>query len=168
MTTGNARYTPPNFVASPTTRPDPAPRLGPTCGAIREVICDFTFDRLPQQSTTDALVHSFPTGAVFIDAVLLTKETWAGGTSLEVGLDTTAGVPFSPAGFITAVVGVTANLSAGTAIRGRGALVSVEDADGVLSVTQIPGLSTQLNINAVGTFTAGRSKLIIRYYEPTA
>jgi hypothetical protein len=168
MTTGNVRYTPPNFIASPATRPDPAPRLGPTSGAVREVICDFTFDRLPTQSLTDALVHTFPVGAVFIDAMLMTKEAWVGGTSLEFGLDSTAGVPFSAAGFITAVVGVTANLGAGTAIRGRGALIAGEDADGVLGLAQVPNIPTQLNINAVGAYSAGRSKLIIRYYEPTA
>jgi hypothetical protein len=168
MTTGNVRYTPPNFIANPATRPDPAPRLGPTSGAVREVICDFTFDRMPTQSATDSLVHTIPASAVFIDAVLITKETWVGGTSLEVGLDSTAGVPFSAAGFITAVVGVTANLVAGTAIRGRGTLISNVDADGFLTGPQVPNVPTQINVNAVGTFTAGRSKLIIRYYDPNA
>lgn len=166
-------------ILSPQTKPDPAPSREKRYGSEVELEINFTFDNLPAWSATavaDAVKQTIPALSAITDVKLIVQETWVGGTSLEIGTvraDTGAAVDVD--GFIPAAVGVTANLVAGYVISGRGAQVleapdapgtAHNDADGVFvaaATGPISTLATLVSVVAVGTYTAGRARLLVRY-----
>lgn len=163
---------------SPSTKPDPAGSSESTAGNIRELEFRFDYENLPAYSAasaSDAVKLAIPAHSAIVSAVLMVEQTWVGGTSLEVGTVSTAGVAVDADGLIPAAVGVTANLVAGYVISGRGAQV-VEapdapgtahiDADGVYAAGAngpIASVNSLVSVVAVGTYTQGRARLIVRY-----
>lgn len=166
---------------SPSTKPDPAGAKESTYGNTKEIEYRFSFDSLPSYSAAavnDAVKAVIPTGAAIVGFVVRIEETWVGGTSLEFGtVQADSGTAVDADGLIPAAVGVTANLVAGNLISGRGAqVIEAPDAAGTAHVDS-DGVYTQgaggpicnepslLSVVAVGTFTAGRARAILRYVE---
>lgn len=120
---------------------------------IREMVVIFNYDDLPTFSTNQ-MVLAIPSNSQIVDARLGIITPFAGGTSIAVGTYTRAGVEIDLDGLVTAAQGALANLTpAGKWIVGTGAQVGagIGSNDGNLVVT------------AVGTFTAGKAKLLVRY-----
>jgi hypothetical protein len=82
----------------------------------------------------------------------MTDEAAAGGTSIAVGLFTEAGAEIDLDGLLTATNGATANLGANVDLAGTGALLGT-------AVTQ----KGYIGITTVGTYTAGKGRVLIRY-----
>lgn len=125
-----------------------------TDGSVSELVIDFDFNSLPSTDATDALVLSIPANSKIESAVLFVKTAFAGGTSLAVGLSTTAGVAVDADGLITDANAPLANLNAaGKIVTGNGALVGVSSG----------AAATQVTVTATGTFTAGKATLVVKY-----
>lgn len=164
---------------SPTSKPDSAASVEDSVGGFKELEIRFTYDSLPgytAASVNDAVKNALPAYAAVTGVYLAIEETFAGGTSLEVGtVKASDGTAVDADGFIPAAVGVTANLVAGNLICGRGAQVleapdaagtAHVDADGVYvsaATGPICTVASLVSIVAVGTFTAGRGRLVVRY-----
>ncbi len=164
---------------SPATKPDPAGQRESVNGNISEIEYNFAFDNLPTYSATDAVVPTIPAYSAILRARLVVLEAFVGGTSLEVGTFTPAGVAVDADGLIPAAVGITANLARGNVIAGRGAQLvdgftadgtAANDADGVYVASTtgpVASVASQVAVVATGIFTAGRARLVIEYIEPT-
>lgn len=163
---------------SPATKPDGAGAVESVAGNVRQLEYHFAFNGLPTNSTSDAVVPTIPAYAAITKVHLFVLEAFVGGTSIEVGTWTPAGVAVDADGLIPAAVGVTANLALGNVIGGRGAQV-VEgpdaagtahiDGDGVYVASAtgpISSVASQIRAVAVGTFTAGRARLFVEYIDP--
>lgn len=164
---------------SPSLKPDPAAATENTLGTVRELEIRFGYDDLPgwsASSVNDAVKRALPAHAAILDAVLRVEEAFVGGTSLEVGtVNAATGTVVDADGLIPAAVGVTANLALGNLISGRGAQVieapdatgaATVDGDGVYTVSAtgpIANVATLVRVAAVGTYTAGRARLTVRY-----
>lgn len=114
----------------------------------------WSFDDLPVWSASK-LEHNLPAFAKILSANLEVLTPWVGGTSLAVGtVNASDGTGGTAGGFVTAVQAATANINArGQFITGTGALVGA-------SVGSVP---QELNVVAVGTYTAGKARLVVRY-----
>jgi hypothetical protein len=146
-----------------------------TAGAIRQCVVDVDLSRLPagvsytadlnNDGTNDGFSTGdfyFPAQSSILRAFIVMTEAAAGGTSMAVGIHALTGAAIDADGIMTATEGVTANLALGDRVYGAGAYVaatagtdSIGAADGYLSIT------------TVGTFTAGKGKLVIEYLDPT-
>ena len=166
---------------SPSTNPSPSGQKESTYGNVRELEYNFTYDDLPAYSAAsvnDAVKNLIPAGAAIVDCWVRVITTFAGGTSLEFGtVKVSDGTAVDADGLIPAAVGVTANLVAGNLIAGRGAQVieapdaagtAHNDADGVYlqaATGPICTVDSLLSVVAVGTFTAGKARVLLRYVE---
>jgi len=155
--------------------PDAAGSREVTYGNYVEVEYNFTYDNLPAWSATnvnDACIPVIPAYAVIKEATLLVTTPWAGGTSIEVGTFlASTGVAVDADGLIPAAVGVVANLNAaGEGVYGTGAQVvpplTGDASTGIIAATQTTGAAAVvIGVVAVGTFTAGKAKLIVTYLK---
>jgi hypothetical protein len=98
-------------------------------------------------TTGDARI---PAGSFIKSAVLVLDEAAAGGTSITVGTYQVDGTVVDADGLVDSTA--TAALTDGAYIKGAGALVEAE---------AHATLDTYIGIAAVGTFTAGKGKLIV-------
>lgn len=166
---------------SPISDPDTSATTQNTLGTTRELEIRFSYRDLPgwsASSVKDAVKRDIPAHAAILSAVLRVEEAFVGGTSLEVGtVNAGTGDVVDADGLIPAAVGVTANLALGNLISGRGAQVieapdangaATVDGDGVYTVSAtgpIANVATLVRVAAVGTYTAGRASLVIRYSQ---
>lgn len=102
-----------------------------------------------------------PAHASITDVFLVSGETAAGGTSIKVGLFQANGTAIDDDGLITATAGVTANMAIGERINGDGAFAAATA--GTAGIGANPGF---IGITTVGTFTAGKARLVIEYIDP--
>ena len=128
------------------------PSVTNTLGTVRELVIDFDYNSLPSTDATDALVLAIPANSLIESAVLTVKTAFAGGTSLDVGLSTTAGVAVDADGLIAAAALASLN-AAGKIVKGAGALVGASSG----------AAATQVTVAATGTFTAGKATLVVKY-----
>lgn len=147
---------------SPATNPEPVPASEKTFGSTVEVLLRWNFDNVPSPSTasaTDACEHVIPAGS-FIESVRLNVEVaFVGGTSIAVDTRAVADGSVATAnGFVTATQGATANLTLGAWIVGTGALIGAT----------VGTSDVKVGVTVVGTYTAGRGGVVIRYIKPTA
>lgn len=141
-------------------------------GATKELQMDFDLSAIAAGTTSfsadlnnDGTLDGFYAGDVHIpanasitEAYLVFGEAAAGGTSITVGLYQEDGTAIDADGLVTATEGVIANMTKGDRIVGAGALIA--DASGDAGIGANAGF---VGISTVGTFTAGRGKLVIRY-----
>lgn len=164
---------------SPSTKPDPAAAKESKYGSTQELEIRFTYDNLPgysAASVSDALKNAIPALAAVTEFYVVVEQSFAGGTSLEFGsVKASDGTAVDADGFIPAAVGVTANLVAGYVICGRGIQVleapdaagtAHVDGDGVYvaaATGPVCTVASLVSVVAVGTFTAGRARIVVRY-----
>lgn len=98
---------------------------------------------------------SIPAGSIVKNVYMKVGTAWVGGTSLAFGDATT------PAGWITATQGATANLTANAAIQAQGAYAYTA------TEGQLPpkayAAATDLYITISGTYTAGTATIYVEY-----
>lgn len=119
--------------------------------------------KFPADLNNDGTMDGFTTAhtvipdqAVIESAVIyMTDEAAAGGTSVAVGTFQVNGTAIDADGLVTAVNGATADLIANARVAGTGAQVAT-------GVTQ----AAYIALVTVGTFTAGKGTLIIKYTLP--
>lgn len=128
-----------------------------TDGSIQEIVVDFDFSTTANVgydvNRTDNA--SIPAGSVIKDVILKVGTAWVGGTSLALDFQDSVGATTPSAG-LAAVL--TASLTAGSVQVGAGAAVGAS----------IPSVNSDiyLNTTAVGVFTAGTARAIVRYIRP--
>lgn len=145
-----------------------------TAGAIKQIEYDLDFQHLPvgvnfsadlnNDGTKDGFYNgdvSIPANASIVSAYIVMGATAVGGTSIAVGLYQANGTAISANGIVTATAGVTANLTAGKRINGDGAFTAT--AAGTAGIGATAGY---IGITTVGTFTAGKGRLVILYIDP--
>jgi len=104
---------------------------------------------------------SLPANSSITDVFIVSGETAVGGTSIAVGLFQANGTAISATALVTATAGVTANLAVGKRINGDGTLTAATaGTNGVGANRAFIGITT------VGTFTAGKARLVIEYIDP--
>lgn len=138
-------------------------------GHTQELVINFDLDGVSGETLfdtdrdNDGTLDGFNTGSVAIPdqayiesaEVYLSDEAGAGGTSIAVGTYQEDGTAIDDDGLVTAVNGAVANLTANTKVTGSGALIGS-------GVTQ----RSFVAVKAVGTFTAGKGSVIIKYTLP--
>lgn len=97
-----------------------------------------------------------PAGSAVRTVVLKVGAAWTGGTSLAFGDATT------PAGWITATQGATANLTLNAMINAQGSYAFTAT-EGQLP-PKVYAAATDLYFTVVGTFTAGSAQVMVEYY----
>ena len=122
-------------------------------GQIKRAEWQFSYDDLPTYGDTN-LQFAIPANATIISSKWITGTAWAGGTSLNVGLYTSAGVGVASSGANGLDAAITPT-TAGAVINGDGALV------GAKTIGSEPG---ELTVAATGTYTAGTATVIIEYH----
>lgn len=147
-------------------------------GAIREVWIDYDLTKIaagttwfPADLNNDGTNDGFSLGDAYLPAyssvlrvILLVTEAAAGGTSITLGTYTLAGSAISATSLITATEGVLANLdTVGARVYGAGALVSA-----TAETASVGSADAFLALSTVGTFTAGKGRIIIEYIDPQA
>lgn len=161
---------------SPATNPESVAATESTYGSTKEVLLRWNFDNVPNPSAAsslDATELVIPANAFIESARLFVENAFVGGTSIAVDLRNPAdGTVYSANGLVTATQGATANLTAKAWIVGSGSNVAASvGAGGAVPVGNSPYPSpfgVKLGVTVVGTFTAGRGGVIVRYLEPTA
>jgi hypothetical protein len=123
-------------------------------GAKKNLIVNIDLTKGDQALNTgnDAAI---PAGSYITSASLVVKTAAAGGTSVTIGLITAAGADIDADGIDAAVA--TADLAANKAVACDGDLVG-----GTATVGVADGY---VDIDVVGTFTAGEVLLVIEYIE---
>ena len=143
----------------PRTVEDVLPSVHEAAGGQEVVTVTFSYDDLPAASSDNANLI-IPADAIITKARLRVITAFAGGTSYDIGLQTTAGVEIDDDGLLPAADVALADIdAAGDVIEGSGALIVAEDGtpgttvgtDGVIVVTEN------------GTFTAGKAALEVYY-----
>lgn len=104
---------------------------------------------------------SIPANSSITDVFLVMGEGAVGGTSIAVGLFQANGTAISATGLITATAGVTANMALGDRINGDGAFTAA-----TAGTNGIGANRGFIGITTVGTFTAGKGRLVIEYIDP--
>ena len=97
--------------------------------------------------------NAIPAGSYITKATLVVTEAFVGGTSLTIGLATVAGVAIDADGIDAAIA--TAALAADMAVDCDGQLVATQDTIG--------GAAGVLYTSVVGTYTAGKAKLLVEF-----
>lgn len=118
-------------------------------GQIKRAEWQFSYDDLPTAGTTN-LQFAIPASATIVSSKWITGTAWAGGTSLDVGLQTSAGVEIDNNGLDAAITPTTA----GAVING----------DGLLVGKTIGANAGELVVAATGTYTAGTATVIVEYH----
>lgn len=121
---------------------------------VKKLVLQFNYDDLPTYSSTDDMVLSIPAYARIVSATLRAKTAFAGGTSYDIGLYTSAGVAIDADG-IDAAVATAAINAEGETVLCDGALVN--------NTAGIGSTAGQIVIAATGTFTAGEGILEVTY-----
>ena len=114
---------------------------------------DFNFDSLPTFGVDEAILE-IPANAFIVKATLRVQEAFAGGTSYNIGLTSSAGSVIDADG-IDAAIALTAIDTVGETVLCNGALVA--------ALAGIGAVAGQVVVAATGTFTAGRASLEIEY-----
>jgi hypothetical protein len=128
-------------------------RAGNDTGLVKTAEWTFNYNDLPVASD-DTLGVSLPAYAKIVAARLEVLTPFAGGTSYNIGLYTSAGVAIDADG-IDAAVATAAIDARGDVVVCDGALVN-----GVLSIGDTAG---KLTVAATGTYTAGKARLVVEY-----
>lgn len=131
-----------------------------TKGVRQELVVLVNFDDKPAPrngTAYDYSQHFVPAGAVVESCKLITTVAWAGGTSLTLGFNTRANVAIDADGIDAAIA--TAALTANSVIVCDGAVAT----NAIASATE----NAFITSSVVGTFTAGKSKLVITYLVPS-
>lgn len=125
-----------------------------TYGVAKELVVNFDYENLPVAEVLDSVFEKLPAHCYIEKALLQVGEAWVGGTSLAVELSNgDTGAVLVADGLVTATQGATANLGANAVIVGTGATVGAG----------IGAVPAHLRVTAVGTYTAGTAKLVVRY-----
>lgn len=125
-----------------------------TYGVAKELVVNFDYENLPNAVLLDSVYEKLPAHCFVEKVILQVGEAWVGGTSLAVELSNgDTGAVLVADGLVTAAQGATANLGANAVIVGAGATVGAG----------IGAVPAHLRVTAVGTYTAGTAKLIVRY-----
>lgn len=145
-----------------------------TMGAIKQIEVDLDLKLLPvgvsfsadlnNDGTRDGFYNgdvSIPANASIVNAYIVMGETAVGGTSIAVGLFQANGTAINATGIFTATGAVTANLTAGKRVNGDGAFTAATA--GTAGIGANKGF---IGITTVGTFTAGKGRLVIAYIDP--
>lgn len=139
-------------VGAPDTKNDGATSIFGNKGTIEYTV---NFDDFPGVTFTDADSY-IPKNSIILSCLLLTDVAWVGGTSLTVGTYQKDGTAIDADGIDAAIA--TAALTIGSVIVCDGALA----ANKLSSAT----LDSYVGASTSGTFSAGKSRLIIEYYTP--
>lgn len=116
-------------------------------------VVEFRYDDLPAADANDQGILVIPKGSLIVSARLVVLETFAGGTSYQIGTEQTDGTDIDLDGLITDANAPLASINgAGKWVVGTGALVGA-----VSSLT----VDSQVKVTATGTFTAGRARLYV-------
>lgn len=121
---------------------------------LKKMVVQFKYDDLPTYSSTDDSVLKIPANARIVRATFRTVVAFAGGTSYDIGLYTSAGVAIDADGIDAAVLLAAINAVGETVV-----------CDGAL-VNNTAGIGTdagQIVVAATGTFTAGEGYLTVEY-----
>lgn len=165
----------PNYYKDPSNfvnRPRALPSKG---GLIKEIVIDYDLELLGANGVSytsdlnnDGTLDGFNTGDVYLPAyasvlrcTVVASETAAGGTSVTLGTFGLTGTAIDADGILTATEGVTANLAIGERVYGNGAYVA--ETAGTASIGSADGY---LALTVVGTFTAGKGRILIEYIDP--
>mgnify|MGYP000112000089 CR=1 FL=1 len=119
-------------------------------GKIKRAEWSFDYNDLPDAEQGN-LAFAIPANATVVSATLIADADWTGGTSFDVGLQTSAGAEIDNDGLIVDVT----TPSAGDVVTGAGALVgaTIGASAGEVAVTGV-----------AGTYTGGSATLIVEYY----
>ena len=147
-----------------------------TMGAIKTIELDYDLAAFPAgvnysaDLNNDGTLDGFYTGDVhlpayasIVDVYVVATETAVGGTSLAVGTFTKAGAAIDADGMVTAATAITANLAAGKRVLGVGA-----DTAATAGTSSIGAADGYIGLTTVGTFTAGKGRIVINYIEAAA
>lgn len=151
------------------------PRAVETDGNIKELVFDYDLSLAPAgvQYTADLnndgtadgfdLMDTYlPAYSSVLRVTLLVTEAAAGGTSVALGTFLQNGTAISANSLITATEGVLANLDTkGARVYGAGALVSAS-----VETASVGANDAFIGLTTVGTFTAGKGRIIIEYSNP--
>ena len=144
-------------------------------GNVKEIVIDYDLALLGANGVSytsdlnnDGVRDGFNTGDVYLPAqssvlraTLVSSETAVGGTSITLGTFNLTGAAISANSIITATEGVTANFTLGKRVYGAGALVAT-----TAGTASVGAADAYLALTAVGTFTAGKGRILIEYLEP--
>jgi len=126
-----------------------------TSGMTKELSWVFTYDQLPS-STDGAMDTVIPANAFIKNVFIHVIEEFTGGTSYDFGLYDLDGSVIDAGAFDAGVL--TADLVQGAWIVGNGTFVA----------TGTGMLDGKLQVDATGTFTAGKMEVLIEYIDPKA
>ena len=118
-------------------------------GQIKRAEWQFDYSDLPTYGSTN-LQFAIPANATIVSSKWITGSVWSGGTSLDVGLQTSAGAEIDNNGLDAAITPTTA----GAVIEGDGALVG----------KTIGANAGELVVTATGSYTAGTATVIVEYH----
>jgi len=118
-------------------------------GQIKRAEWQFSYDDLPTAGSTN-LQFAIPANATIVSSKWITGSVWSGGTSLDVGLQTSAGAEIDNNGLDAAITPTIA----GAVIVGDGALVG----------KTIGANAGELVVTATGSYTAGTATVIVEYH----
>jgi hypothetical protein len=145
-------------------------------GLVKEIVIDYDLAELGANGVSytsdlnnDGTRDGFNTGdcclpanASVLRVLSVTSVAAAGGTSIALGTFALDGTAIDADGLITATEGVVANQNlVGGRTYGAGAYVATS--------VDTPGIGTAdgyLAITAVGTYTAGKGRILIEYIDP--
>ncbi len=153
------------------------PRAVNKLGLVKEIELDIDLTRmtagtvsytadLNNDGTPDGFSDhdcAIPANASILDAIFVSTQTAVGGTSLAVGTFKKDGTAVSANSIMTATEGVTANFTLGKRVYGAGALVAA-----TAGTAGVGANNVYVGLTTVGTFTAGKGVLVIRYIEGAA
>lgn len=125
---------------------------GTTKGNTKEAFWTFDFQNLPASGSEMNL--AIPEGSLIKNARLETVTKWLGGTKLELDFVEADGTAIANGEIIDGTDGALANLVVGDIVAEGDAIGDRLGKTGVLEVT------------ATGTFTAGKSRLVVEYVLP--
>jgi hypothetical protein len=149
-------------------------------GAIKQIEIDYDLTKVPaggafypadldNNGTFDGFTEHdavIPARASILRAYLAASETAAGGTSVSVGTYLPAGTAVAATGIFNAVA--TADLAVGEVTAGNGALVLHSQTLGAnrTGAASVGADDVHVTVSAVGTFTAGKGRIVIEYIDP--
>ena len=123
--------------------------------SIKRAVWKFDYKTLPATGTTNQ-EQVIPANSVIVGARLIPTVTWAGGTSLTVGLAQKDGTPISATAIYTAT-----NLTVAGNKLDKG---TIQAADGTLiNKLSSATYNGEVVVAATGTMTAGAAILIVDY-----
>lgn len=131
----------------------------PGKGAIRQAEYVFTYDNLPAASTYE-MTKLLPDNCMLIDAYIEVIEAFAGGTSYDIDMVTSAGAAIGSGtdklwdALALADIDEVGNQSVSSTHAGTNSGNALN-----IQVTE----PCQLAVAATGTFTAGKARIVVEY-----